>query len=168
MIHAPWHYAYYGKGIAIYDPCVILNPNVIELRNGVRIDSFTKVEGGQGVVIGENVHIASGCHINAGGGVVHLGDHSGYASHVVICGGAADISQRFITPQDGNSPKRMETIIGDYAIVFAHAVILPGVTIGEGAVIAAGAVVSRNVEPWTIVAGVPALPMGHRTVRIES
>jgi len=42
------------------------------------------------------------------------------------------------------------------AWIGAHAVIMPGVTIGRGAVVGAGAVVLRNVEPWTIVAGVPA------------
>jgi phosphonate metabolism protein (transferase hexapeptide repeat family) len=36
------------------------------------------------------------------------------------------------------------------------AIILPGISIGHGAVIAAGAVVTRNVEPYAIVAGVPA------------
>jgi phosphonate metabolism protein (transferase hexapeptide repeat family) len=36
------------------------------------------------------------------------------------------------------------------------AIILPGVTIGHGAVVAAGAVVTKNVEPYAIVAGVPA------------
>ena len=45
----------------------------------------------------------------------------------------------------------------------AKVIVLPGVTIGDGAVVAAGAVVTRDVEPMTIVAGVPARPIGTRT-----
>lgn len=40
--------------------------------------------------------------------------------------------------------------------------ILPGVSIGEGAVVAAGAVVTSDVEPWTVVGGVPARKIGNR------
>lgn len=44
----------------------------------------------------------------------------------------------------------------------AGAIILPGVTVGDGAVVAAGAVVTHDVDPRTVVAGVPARPI--RTV----
>ncbi len=53
--------------------------------------------------------------------------------------------------------------IGDRVWIAYRAVILPGVTIGEGAVVAAGAVVSRDVAPYTIVAGNPAQPVGTRS-----
>ena len=56
-----------------------------------------------------------------------------------------------------------EVIIGDRAWICYRAIILPGVSIGEGAVVGAGAVVSRDVEPYTIVAGSPARVVGTRT-----
>jgi maltose O-acetyltransferase len=46
--------------------------------------------------------------------------------------------------------------IGDGAWIASRVTVLPGVSIGEGSVVAAGAVVSRDVEPNTLVAGVPA------------
>ncbi len=53
-------------------------------------------------------------------------------------------------------------VIGDRAVIFFGAIILPGVTIGEGAVVAAGAVVTRDVPPYTVVAGSPAKEIGIR------
>lgn len=52
--------------------------------------------------------------------------------------------------------------IDDYAWICSHSIILPGVNIGKGAVIASGAVVTKDVEPWTIVGGVPAKTIGRR------
>ena len=55
-----------------------------------------------------------------------------------------------------------DVIIGDRVWIAFRAIILPGVKIGEGAVVAAGAVVTRDVEPFTIVAGSPARKIGMR------
>lgn len=53
-------------------------------------------------------------------------------------------------------------VIGDRVWIGYRAVVLPGVTIGEGAVVGAGAVVTRDVEPYAIVAGNPARKIGER------
>lgn len=52
--------------------------------------------------------------------------------------------------------------IGNKAWICSRVIILPGVEIGEGAVVASGAVVCKNVEPWSVVGGVPAKVIGKR------
>lgn len=56
--------------------------------------------------------------------------------------------------------------IGNHVWIGAGATILKGVTIGDGAVIGAGSIVTRDVEPYTIVAGNPAQVI-KRNVRWE-
>jgi len=58
-------------------------------------------------------------------------------------------------------------VIGDRAWIAFRAVILPGVSIGEGAVVAAGAVVSKDVPPFTVVAGNPARVVSERSHKLS-
>ncbi len=60
-----------------------------------------------------------------------------------------------------------DVVIGDRAWIAYQALLLPGVEIGEGAIVAARAVVTRDVEPYTIVAGNPARPIGTRNDAID-
>ena len=53
-------------------------------------------------------------------------------------------------------------VIEDYVFIGPRVIILPGVTIGKGAIVGAGAVVTKNVEPYAIVGGVPAHVIGER------
>ncbi|CAM4007416.1 chloramphenicol O-acetyltransferase type B [Kerstersia gyiorum] len=55
-----------------------------------------------------------------------------------------------------------DTTIGDDAWIGMRAMIMPGVTIGEGAVVASGAIVTKDVAPYTVVAGNPAVPIRQR------
>jgi phosphonate metabolism protein (transferase hexapeptide repeat family) len=53
-------------------------------------------------------------------------------------------------------------VVGDDVWIGHGAILLPGVKIGTGAVVGAGAVVTKDVRPFTIVAGVPAKPLRRR------
>ena len=59
-------------------------------------------------------------------------------------------------------PKRAPVVIGHDVLISLNAVILKGVHIGNGAVIGAGAVVTKDIEPYEIVGGVPAKHIGWR------
>ncbi len=55
-----------------------------------------------------------------------------------------------------------DVIIGHRVWIGYRAIIMPGISLGDGAVVAAGAVVTKDVEPFAIVAGVPARKIGDR------
>ena len=57
---------------------------------------------------------------------------------------------------------KVDIVIGNDVWIGYEAVILAGVTIGDGAIIGARAVVTKDVEPYTIVGGVPAAPIRKR------
>ncbi len=62
---------------------------------------------------------------------------------------------------DAERPERIEPVhIGDHAWVASDATVLRGVTVGEHAVVGTRSVVTRDVPPHTLVAGVPAAPLG--------
>jgi putative colanic acid biosynthesis acetyltransferase WcaF len=52
--------------------------------------------------------------------------------------------------------------VGAYAWVCARASVAPGVDVGEGAVLGLGSVATRNLEPWTVYAGNPAVKVKDR------
>jgi virginiamycin A acetyltransferase len=65
-------------------------------------------------------------------------------------------------PGPGDLPYRGDTVIGNDVWIGYEALIMPGVTIGHGAIVASRSVVVRDVAPYTIVGGNPAVAVKER------
>lgn len=113
----------------------VIHAHKVRIGHGSIIGPDVLLDGRRGIEIGANV--------NFGGEVaVFTLQHDIRSATFGVKGGAVKI--------------------GDRAWLSFRTTILPGNTIGEGAVVVAGAVVTKNVAPYTIVAGVPATPIGKR------
>jgi putative colanic acid biosynthesis acetyltransferase WcaF len=89
-------------------------------------------------------------------GRIVLKARSTIAQEAYLCGGTHDFTQLNLPLVVG------DIVIGADAFVCARAFVLPGVSVGEGAIVGACAVVTRAVQPWTVVAGNPAVAVGPR------
>ena len=105
---------------------------------------------GQNIHIGRNVFINAGCHFQDHGGVT-LGDGTLVGHNVVFATLNHDLD-----PVRRAAMTPAPIVVGRNVWIGSNATILQGMTIGDGAVVAAGAVVTRDVEPNTVVGGVPA------------
>ncbi len=111
-----------------------------------------------GVRIGRNSRINRDCTLDARSPLT-IGENVSLSPEVMILAGTHDVNDPAFPP----SPVGPYAVaIEDHVWVGTRAMILPGVTVGRGAVVAAGAVVTKDVAPLTIVAGVPAKPIGMR------
>lgn len=129
-----------GEGTVIFRRAEILFPKGMNIGNHCSIGWFTHLDARAGIEVGENTVIASYCKLITG-------------SHKVD---SSDFEAEF-------KPIK----IGKRVWVGTGSTILQGVSIGEGAVIAAGSVVTKDVEPFMIVGGVPAKPIRKRNENLN-
>ena len=105
---------------------------------------------GKNTVVGERVFINMGCKFQDQGGITI--DEGALIGHNVVL---ATLNHD-LDPSKRQGMTYAPIHIGKNVWIGANATVLAGVTIGDGAVVAAGAVVTKDVEPNTIVGGVPA------------
>lgn len=153
-----------GHGLALGSGVGFKHLDRFEIGHGVFIGAQTYIQGrfDGTCVIGDHVWIGPQAYFDArdlvleeyvgwGPGAKVLGSmHTGWPIDVPIVQTDLEIK-----------PVRIEA----WADVGTNAVVLPGVTVGRGAMVGAGAVVTKNVPPFSIVAGVPARVMGSRSKR---
>lgn len=93
--------------------------------------------------------------------VVNLGSHAVISQQAYLCGATHDYD-------DPAFPMIWAPIsIGRYAWIGARAVVQMGITVGDGAVLGLGSIATRDLEAWSVNAGVPARWIGRRKMRPE-
>ena len=123
---------------------------VFHFRTEVR--GLHRLKIGDGTIIGDNALLAAQRGRTRGKNV-------NLSSNVSIYSGAHDHRD----PYFRSTPATTRPInIGDRVWIGSNAIILTGVHIGEGAVVCAGCVVTKDVEPYAVVAGVPAKKVNER------
>lgn len=117
-----------------------------KIENRVYLSQFRNVKIGRGCRINENVFIQSAV----------IGDKVLIAPNVAILSKSHNHSMVDIPIVDQGESEDVVPIIGSDVWIGRNAIVFPGVKIGDGAIIGACSLVNKDVEPYTIVAGIPA------------
>lgn len=134
---------------ALYRVCGFAVDRSATLQGGIRFFHVGRLSVGAGTLINRGVYLDNRGGLTIGAQVSIAHDVRIYSlGHEVHGGGFEDKPQ----------PVRID----DHAVLFAGAMVMPGVHLGAGAVVMAGAVVTKSVPPQRIVGGNPARDIGPR------
>jgi acetyltransferase-like isoleucine patch superfamily enzyme len=119
------------------------------LQGGIRFFHVGRLTVGEGSLINRGVYLDNR-------GAITIGRHVSIAHDAKLYTMGHD-------PHDPSFATKAAPIrIDDHAVVFAGAMLMPGVHVGQGAVVMAGAVVTKDVPPGRMVGGNPAVDVGER------
>jgi acetyltransferase-like isoleucine patch superfamily enzyme len=145
----------FGHGVRIGRAALATHPETFEIGDGVFIGEQAYIQGrfdGR-CVIGDHAWLGPQSYFDARDLVIE--EYVGWGPGAKVLGSThtGDPADVPIVQTDlVIKPVR----VCAWADIGVNAVILPGVTIGKGAIVGAGAVVTQDVDPFAIVAGVPA------------
>ncbi|WP_201323009.1 DapH/DapD/GlmU-related protein [Pseudanabaena sp. lw0831] len=152
---------YFNNYILSYIPlyalrkCFYVNLLGLEIGVGSNIFMGAWFDSRKNFKIGKNSIINQKCRLDNRGGLT-IGDNVSISAEVCILTADHDLQSPLFTG------RCRAVTIEDYVFVGTRSIVLPGVTLGKGCAVAAGAVVTKDVEPFTIVGGVPARHIANR------
>ena len=147
----------FGNGIAVQG-C-----RNMHLADGVRIGKGCHLYAENGSLeMGQDTALSPGVTVDASNGLIRMGKQVAVGPGTVIRA-ANHRFDRLDIPIMQQGHVHGTITIDDDVWIAANCTITPDVHIGHGAIIGAGAVVTRDVEPYAIMGGVPARLIGRRT-----
>lgn len=136
-----------AENVKIHEPHMLTVGDDVSFYYGVYVEPC-----GKEITIGSNTHFAPYCVIY---GPLSVGENCAFAAHVTLASVAHSHADPDIPMVKQPTDQRGITV-EDNVWIGANAVVTPGVTIGTGSIIGAGAVVTKDVEPYSVMGGVPA------------
>jgi acetyltransferase-like isoleucine patch superfamily enzyme len=137
-----------GEGSHVEGELIVLAyGGEIMIGKNCYIGENTKIVSGDSILIDDNVIIGHSCNISD--------NDSHEMDHLERAKGIKELFESGYRSEKGNVKSAIITIEPHVWINF-NVTILKGVTIGKGAVVAAGSIVTKDVAPFTLVAGNPA------------
>lgn len=158
-----WRWMFARCGLVRFNTGIgMIGCHNMRLGNGVRVGRNCILTAGNGKLdVADNVSLSPGVHLCADGGSIAIGAHSAIGPGTVVRSANHCFARQDVPiMEQGHEPGIV--VIGEDVWIAANCTVTPNVRIGRGAVVGAGAVVTRDVEPFAIVAGVPARPIGRR------
>ena len=161
---------WYGRNVAFMGKGVVIDHGVnIPYLSNLYLSDFCFLNHGLSIYAPEGyVKIGKRCHINGrilGHGGVEIGDYAASGGKILSITDSHQGGHRMsgpMIPLEQRNLRRGKVVIGKDAFIGQHSIVLPGVTVGEGAVVAPYSLVVRNVAPWTVVSGSPAVRIAAR------
>lgn len=133
----------------------------VKIRKNFRIECISKFAGEilhPSLILKDNVNI--GYNFTAlVSERISIGEKTIIASNVMITTENHGINPELEIPYSDQKLINKQVTIGKNVWIGQNVIILPGVNIGDNSVIAAGSIVTKNVEPYSLVAGNPAKPI---------
>lgn len=117
----------------------------------------TEIRAPERLIVRKGALIGDNAILDARGGL-EIGESANLSSNVSIY----TLQHNYRDPDFRCTELNAKVTIGKYAWLGSNVIVLPGVTIGEGAVCCAGCVVTKDVEPYAVVAGIPAKKINER------
>lgn len=145
-----------GENVIFEENVLVFHPDHIVIGANVYIghNTILKAFHKNEMHIGDHTWIGQGCFFHSAGGLT-IGRAVGIGPMVKILTSTHRDGPRSI-PIIFNEVDSKQVIIEDGCDIGIGAIVLPGVRIGEGSFVGAGAVVTKDVPPYSVVAGVPA------------
>jgi len=152
-----------GKNLKISRKACFYSPENISIGNDVRIDDFCMLSGD--IKIGSFVHISAYVAMYGRFGI-EVEDFSGLSPKCTVFSASDDFSGEFlIGPTIDEKYTHVHTgkvIIQKYSQIGAGSIILPSVIVGEGVAVGAMSLITKNLDNWSIYAGIPAKKIKER------